>query len=90
MENKYIELLLTRCLNFEKSNSLFISYDKINKPFIDKLIKRAKELGISDIGTDEEDINITHEKLKNLSIEEIETDSYFNKSNWDEYAIKKC
>ena len=90
MENKYIELLLTRCLNFEKSNSLFISYDKINKPFIDKLIKRAKELGISDIGIDEEDINITHGKLKNLSIEEIEKDSYFNKSIWDEYAIKNA
>ena len=31
LEDKYIELLLKRCLNFDKSKSLFISYDVINK-----------------------------------------------------------
>ena len=70
LEDKYIELLLKRCLNFDKSKSLFISYDVINKKFVKKVIKRAKEMGINDIGIDEEDINITHEKLKNIDINE--------------------
>ena len=71
LEDKYIELLLKRCLNFDKSKSLFISYDVINKKFVEKVIKRAKEMGINDIGIDEEDINITHEKLKNIDINDI-------------------
>ena len=46
LENKYIELLLGMCLNFERNKSLFISYDKINKDFVEQIIKRAKELGM--------------------------------------------
>lgn len=88
LEDKYIELLLNRCLNFDKSKSLFINYDVINKKFVEKVIKRAKEMGINDIGIDEEDINITHEKLKNIDINDIEKDLFFNKSKWDEYALK--
>ncbi len=88
LEEKYIELLLKRCLNFDKSKSLFISYDKVNKNFIDKVIEKAKTMGINDIGIDEEDIYLTHDKLKKLSLEEIEKDPYFNKSKWDEYAKK--
>ena len=88
LEDKYIELLLKRCLNFDKSKSLFINYDVINKKFVEKVIKRAKEMGINDIGIDEEDINITHEKLKNIDINDIEKDPFFNKSKWDEYALK--
>ena len=30
MDDKYIDLLLNRCLNFDKAKSLFISYDVIN------------------------------------------------------------
>lgn len=86
LENKYIDLLLKRCLNFEKSKSLFISYDVINKSFVDKVKVVAKSMGIDDIGEDMSDINITHEKLKNISIEEIEKDPFFDKSNWDTYA----
>lgn len=88
MEEKYIDLLLNRCLNFDKSKSLFISYDKINKSFVDKVIKRAQSMGITDIKTDEEDINITHDKLSTLTLEEIEEDPYFHKELWNEYAKK--
>lgn len=90
MEDKYIDLLLKRCLNFDKSNSLFISYDVINKDFVDKLIIKAKSMGIDDICVDCEDINTTVDKLKNLTEEEIEKDIYFDKSIWDTYAKKNA
>lgn len=88
LEEKYIDLLLKRCLNFKKSKSLFIHYDVINKPFVEKLIEKAKEMGIEDIGIDEEDIHVTHEKLKNMTLEEIEKDPFFNKNLWNDYALK--
>ena len=90
MEEKYIKLLIDRCLNFKKSNSLFISYDKVNKSFVDRLIKYAKNKGIEDIEVDEEDIFLLHDKLNNLSIKEIKEDKYFDKSIWDEYAKKNA
>lgn len=85
-EQKYIDLLLTKCLNFEKSKSLLISYDVINKDFVEKIVRRAKQMGVVDIYLDEQDINITYEKLKNGTINSIETDPYFSKSIWDVYA----
>lgn len=88
LENKYIELLLTKCLNFKKSKSLFISYNKVNKEFVEKTIEFAKKLGVEDIYIDEEDNDVKHEKLKKESIEEIKKDLYFDKSIWDEYAKK--
>ena len=88
MDDKYISLLLERCLNFDKAKSLFISYDVINSDFVNKLVDKAKSMGIDDIALDGEDINIVIEKLNNESIEEIENDSYFDKSLWNEYALK--
>ena len=90
MDDKYIELLLKKCLNFTKSKSLFISYDRINKDFVNKLIMKAKDMGVTDIACDEEDINITHSKLKELSLADIENDPYFNKEKWNEYALKNA
>ena len=87
-ETKYIKLLLERCLNFDKSKSLLISYDKINKNFVNNVVEYAKKLGVDDIYLDEDDINTTKEKLENLTLDEIEKDSYFNKSIWDKYAKK--
>lgn len=88
MKEKYINLLLDRCVNFEKSKSLFISYDKANQDFVDDVIKKAKEMGIEDIYLDCDDINKTVSKLSTLSLEEIEKDPYFDKSMWDVYAKK--
>ncbi len=88
MEDKYIRLLVDRCLNFSNTKSLFISYDKVNKSFVDKLVSYVKDKGIEDIYLDEEDIYLLHDKLINLSLSEIGDDSYFDKSIWDEYAKK--
>ena len=35
MEDKYIDLLLNRCLNFDNSKSLLISYDRVNPELVD-------------------------------------------------------
>ena len=87
-EKKYIKLLLERCLNFNKSKSLLISYDKVNKSFVDHVVEYAKTLGVNDIYLDDDDINTTKEKLENLTLDEIEQDPYFDKTIWDEYAKK--
>jgi len=87
LENKYIELLLKRCINFNNSKSLFISYQPENIDFINKLVDKAKEYGVTDIYLYNENINEKHEILKNISYDEIEKHPFFNiyKGN----AIKK-
>lgn len=90
MREKYIDLLLKRCLNFEKSKILFISYDKVNKDFVDDVIEKSKELGVDEIVVDESDIEKTYNILKSSSLNEIENNSYFDKSKWDLYAEKNA
>ena len=87
LENKYIDLLLKRCLNLKKSTSLFISYDKTCDDFVKKLVLRAKELGYSDIYEDCSDIFYLKNKLMNSSLYEIDNDQYFDKSIWDKYCL---
>ncbi len=88
LENKYIDLLVSRCINFNKSKSLLISYNKINEDIIKKIVDKVKSFGINDIYLDMEDTNITREILLNSSKEEIKNNSYFDKSIWDLYAKK--
>ncbi len=88
MDDKYIRLLIDRCLNFKKSNILFISYDKVNKDFVLDIVEYAKKKGINDIYLDESDIYKLRDKLLNESYDEIKNDSYFDKSIWNEYANK--
>lgn len=88
LEDKYIELLLKRCLNFDKSKSLFINYDVVNTSFVEKVVIQAKNMGITDIYLDEEDINKEHSILSKITLDEIETHEYFDKHIWDEYASK--
>lgn len=88
IEDKYIELLLKRCLNFDKSKSLFINYDLVNIEFVNKVVEFAKKMGINDIYLDEEDINKEHEILSKIDLDEIENHDYFNNSIWDTYASK--
>lgn len=88
LEDKYLDFILSRCINFNKSKSLFISYIKENKQIIDKLVKKAQEKGINDIYLEEIDLNYQHELLSKLTIEEIKTHDYFQSNIWDEYAKK--
>jgi len=88
IQEKYIELLLKRCLRVEESNALFINYNKINKDFVDKIVDYAKNLGIDDIYLDEDDSNYIHDILKDIKLEEVEKHEEFDCKVWDEYAEK--
>lgn len=88
LENKYIDLLLNRCLNFNNSKSLFINYDIVNQSFVDKVIEKAKKIGVTDIYIEKNDINEYKEKINNIDYDDIENDPYFDKSIWNKYALK--
>ena len=90
LEDKYIDLLLKRCINFDKSKILFINYNTINQDFIDKIVIKAKKMEIEEIYLDGDDSYERRDKLSHISIEDIETDPYFDKSIWNEYALKNA
>ena len=87
---KYIELLLKKCINFNNSKSLLINYEDENEWFIEKLVDKAHSMGIYDIYLDKRNICEQHNILSNISLEEIEKHEYFNQSIWDEYALKNA
>lgn len=88
MEEKYIDLLLKKCVKIDTTNSLFINYDIINQNLIDKLVVMAKELGVKEIYLDKNDIYEEHNILKHITLSEIDNHPYFNRSIWNEYALK--
>ena len=85
LENKYVDLLINRCLSFKNGNSLFINYYSDNDAFVEKLVTSAKSRGIEDIYLDKNDKEERHQKLLQ-SVEEINNDDYFDDHIWDEYA----
>lgn len=87
MDLKYIKLLVDKCLWFN-NKSLLISYNKLNKNFIDKLCDYAKNKGIDDIYLEEIDYYYKHDLLKNSTIDEIKDNDYFKSTIWNEYAKK--
>ncbi len=89
LENKYVNLLIDRCLSFKKSKSLFINYYSDNDAFVEKLVTSAKSRGIEDIYLDRNDKEERHQKLLQ-SVEEINNDDYFDDAIWDEYAKKNA
>lgn len=88
MDNIYIDLLTNKCMNLNRSKTVFISYNKEIKNFIDKLVKKLNEKGIIDIYKEEIDPQEKHRILKETTIKELENSPYFNSYIWDEYAKK--
>jgi len=88
MERKYIDLLLKKCIDLNKSKILFINYDIINQDFIDKLVVRAKELGVIEIYLDKDNIYDERDILKTIELDKIDNHPYFNRAIWNEYAEK--
>ena len=74
----------------ELSEIKYISYDKINNGFIEKLVEYAKNKGINDIYLDVSNAFQIHDILKNSTLEDIKNNSLFNSSIWDKYAQKKA
>lgn len=56
LENKYASLLVNRCLDLSRSNSLFINYYSDNKSLVEKITELAKNKGITDIYLAEDSI----------------------------------
>jgi len=90
IQEKYVELLLKRCLKVEESEALFISYNKVNKDFVDKVVEYANKLGVEDIYLDESDSQYLHDILEKININEIEKHEELNCKIWDEYAKKNA
>lgn len=88
IEQKYIELLLKRCMSLKSGDILFISYDVENQEFVDKIENYANELGIKEIYFDKSDINEIKDALLNSKKEDIKNNSLFSCEIWDEYAKK--
>ena len=66
LENKYIDLLLKRCVNFNHSKALLISYQPDNITFVNKLVNKAREYGVMDIYLYNENIYEKHQILKKI------------------------
>lgn len=89
MEEKYIDLLLNKCVDFT-SGILFIHYNKEIRDFVEKLSIQALSSGIKEIHTEEFDPYYNHDLLLNSTISEIEDNPYFDSSIWDTYAEKNA
>ncbi len=90
MKEKYIELLLKRCLKVSSDTPLFINYNTLIKDFVDEVVSFAKTLGVQDIYLAEEDEYYIHDFLKDANVEEIKNSKLFDCSIWDEYAKKNA
>lgn len=88
LEEKYIKLLLERCMDINQIKILFIDYDIAMQSFVDKLASYAQEKGIDEVYFNKHDINETNKVLSSIKKEDIKKHPMFNCSVWDEYAKK--
>ncbi|MBQ6282327.1 MAG: aminopeptidase [Bacilli bacterium] len=88
MKEKYASMILNECLRVKKGQSIFISANSERSDFVRILANEAYKIGAKDIYFDIVDVNIKHDMLKNLDIEELKNSTYFNKEKWNEYAKK--
>ena len=89
LEDKYIELLLKRCLNLDKSNGLLISIDlKEHMPIALNAKEKAIEMGVKDVVIYQSDLDEYYDYLKNTPLEDIELNPLLDKSLRNEYAKK--
>lgn len=89
LENKFIELILNRCLNFNQSKSLLIHCDlKEHILFAEKVKYKANEMGIYDVCIHVNDLDEVHEYLKNTNLEDIKLNPIIDRTDWNTYALK--
>jgi len=86
---KYIDLLLY-CVDYKKEDILFINYDVINQELIEIMLNYLNSKGINDIYLDKEDIQKEHELLKEINLNDIENNLFFDDSIWNEFASKNA
>ena len=86
--NKYAEVLLIKGLGIKENQSLFLSAPIENYEFVRCITNIAYKMGVKDIYYELLDEEMKHDALCNLTVEELENTSYFNKKAYDEYAKK--
>ena len=88
MQEKYASMILNECLRVKENQSLFISANSERSDFVRVLANVAYKIGVRDIYFDLVDVNLKHDMLKNLNIDDLKNSTYFNKTKWNEYAKK--
>lgn len=88
-EDNFLDLVLSKCLDFTNTNSLLISYSSFNESFVKKLVARLDKK-VGDIYLDIVDPFYEHDLLKKLTIDEIGKCDYFKKDIFNKYADKKA
>ena len=88
LQEKYANMILKVCLRVKKGQPLFISANSERSDFVRILANCAYEIGVKDIYFDLIDVNLKHDMLKKLDIEDLKCSSYFNREKWNEYARK--
>lgn len=86
LEDKYYDLLLKRCL--EIKDSLFISTNKICLKYANRIVEKARSMGINDVYLNITDSIKVKEHLYCTDISEMDNDPFFNMDKWNEYALK--
>lgn len=89
LEEKYIELILNRCLNFNQANSLMINCEfKEHLSFAQKVKAKANQMGIFDVCIHLNDLDEIHDYLKSTDVDDIKINPLIDRTDWDTYALK--
>ena len=88
LQRKYAEVLLKNCLKVEKGQPLFISANIERRDFVRVVAQVAYDLGVNDIYFDLQDPYLKHDALQHLSSTELKKTAMWNKTVWNDYAIK--
>lgn len=87
LEDKYIELIINRCINFNQSRSLLVHCDlKEHEKIAEKIKDKVVNMGIDDVLIVVDDEYEFHEYLSNTDLDDIELNPLLDKSGWDVYA----
>lgn len=89
-EDYFVELIVSKCLSFDKTSSLLISYNNFNEAFVQKILDKLDKNKVNDIYLDCIDPFYEHDMLKAMTLEEIAQSDYFKASIYNDYAQKKA
>lgn len=85
LDRKYARLLLSRCLNFNNTDTLLIDYQTHeHDEFVEIISDEAKKMGVKKILSSLYDEDEIHEYLSNTKLEDIKLNSLLDRSIWDE------
>ncbi len=87
---KYAKTILSTCLKLKENQPLFISANYERRDFVRIVANEAYKIGVKDIYFDLTDVELKHDALANLELEDLKKLSFWNKEKWNEYAKKEA